>query len=264
MGPSIQPGGGTRPAPARPIESVADLIATLNRLTDRQRRGFAFWADPKALLGGRTRSGRLSRQFRDAARAFDRLGDGTLTREERAALRRVAAEEICWFEGGRVVGRLADAIEEDDRATLELLAPALRWLTEAADTGADRIEIAIPARTPRPGEEPEPEVRPAAPMGDFERQFHGPLWGYKGAALFGAVCTIPFISKPSLATPLASFGPPLAAFAVGFVWLLAIMALIHWLGLKSEWSLVLKRRVLIVAFLAAPVAGLLIARIVSG
>jgi hypothetical protein len=42
------------------------------------------------------------------------------------------------------------------------------------------------------------------------------------------------------------------------------MALIHWLGLKSEWPLVLKRRILIAAFLAAPVAGLVIARIVAG
>jgi hypothetical protein len=101
-------------------------------------------------------------------------------------------------------------------------------------------------------------------MSEFDRRFHGPLWGYKGAALFGVVATIPFTSKPSLATPLESFGPPAAAFVVGFVWVRSIMALIHWIGLKTEWPDVFKRRVLIAAFLAGPVALLVGGRIVGG
>ncbi len=114
------------------------------------------------------------------------------------------------------------------------------------------------------------ETRPDSPrnsspaISDFERQFRGPLWGYKGAALFGLVATIPFASKPSLATPLASFGFPAAAFVVGFVWVRSIMALIHWIGLQSEWTPVLKRRVLIAAFLAGPIALLAGSRIVGG
>ena len=246
--------------PPAPIETVADLVATLQQLTDRQRRGFGYWADPKALFAGLPRRRGSSRAFRAAAGAFARLRDDTLTREERARLRRDRTEEGCWFEGSVVAGRLADAIEQNDRAALTQLAPAIQWLTQAVLTGADQIPIEIPPHEPGPGE----QTAPAVSMSDFERQFHGPLWGYKGAALFGAVCMIPFISKPSLATPLASFGPPLAAFVAGFVWLLAIMALIHWLGQKSEWDLQMKRRVLIGAFLAVPVAGLLITRILSG
>ena len=245
--------------PAR-IETVADLVATLQRLTDRQRRGFGYWADPKALFAGLPRRRGSSRAFREAAGTFSRLRDDTLTREERIRLRRDRNEEACWFAGSVVAGRLADAITQSDRAALLQLAPAIQWLTQAALTGADEVPIEIPRHEPGPGEEPVPAV----PMSDFERQFHGPLWGYKGAALFGAVCTIPFISKPSLATPLASFGPPLVAFVSGFVWLLGIMALIHWLGQKSEWDLRMKRRVLIGAFMVVPVAGLVIARIVAG
>ena len=101
-------------------------------------------------------------------------------------------------------------------------------------------------------------------ISDFELRFRGPLWGYKGAALFGLVATIPFASKPSLATPLQSFGPPAVAFAVGFVWVRSIMALIHWLGLQSEWTQVRKRRVLTTAFLAGPIALLVVGRIVGG
>jgi hypothetical protein len=246
--------------PPAPIETVADLVATLQQLTDRQRRGFGYWADPKALFAGLPRRRGSSRAFRAAAGAFARLRDDTLTREERARLRRDRTEEACWFEGSVVAGRLADAIEQNDGPVLAQLAPAIEWLTRAAETGVDEIPIEIPPHVRGPGE----LIVPAVPMSDFERQFHGPLWGYKGAALFGAVCMIPFISKPSLATPLASFGPPLAAFVAGFVWLLAIMALIHWLGQKSEWDLQVKRRVLIGAFLAVPVAGLLIARILAG
>jgi hypothetical protein len=253
--------GSTTPATAKPIGTVADLVGTLGRLTDRQRRGFGYWADPKALLVRGPRSRRVSREFRLAARAFDRLGDGTLNRDERAALRRVPSEEACWFDGGQVAGRIAEAIEKDDRPALERLAPAMEWLAEAARTGADRIDVAIPPLRLQPGEAPLPEPPPAIPMSDFERRFHGPLWGYKGAALFGLVCTIPFVSKPSLATPIASFGPPVAAFVIGFVWLLGIMTLIHRLGLKTEWTLVRKQRVLMAAFLAGPFAGLLIARI---
>ena len=264
MGSTLSTVGETSPAPENPIETVADLIATLNRLSDRQRRGFGYWVDPKAFLEVRPRSRRLSRQFREAARAFDRLGDDTLTKEERASLRRATADEACWYDGSRVVGRIADVIEENDQAGLRQLAPAIEWLRRAAETGADRIPIEIPPRELGPGEEPEQEAPRPAPMNEFERQFHGPLWGYRGAALFGAVCTIPFISKPNLATPLASFGPPLAAFVVGFIWLLAIMTLIHWLGMQTEWTLVRKRRVLIAAFLAAPVVGLVVARIVGG
>ena len=105
---------------------------------------------------------------------------------------------------------------------------------------------------------------PPAPISDFERRFRGPLWGYKGAALFGLVATIPFTSKPSLATPLQSFGPPAAAFVVGFVWVRSIMAFIHWLGLQTDWTLERKRRVLIAVFLAGPVALLVVGRIVGG
>jgi hypothetical protein len=105
---------------------------------------------------------------------------------------------------------------------------------------------------------------PPAPVSEFERQFRGPLWGSKGAALFGLVATVPFASKPNLSTPLESFGPPAAAFVVGFVWVRSIMALIHWLGLQSEWTQVLKRRVLIAAFVAGPVALLIGGRIVGG
>jgi hypothetical protein len=246
--------------PAR-IETVADLVATLAKLTDRQRRGFGYWADPKALFAGLPRRRGSSRAFRAAAGAFARLRDDTLTKEERVRLRRDRTEEACWFEGSVVAGRLADAIEQNDDAVLLQLAPAMVWLTRAASTGADEIPIEIPPHVPGPGEVPAPVL---PPMSAFERQFHGPLWGYKGAALFGAVCMIPFISRPSLATPLASFGPPLAAFVAGFVWLLGIMALIHWLGQKSEWDLRMKRRVLICAFLAVPVVGLVFARVVAG
>jgi hypothetical protein len=248
------------PSPAH-IETVADLVTTLGQLTDRQRRGFGYWADPKALFAGLPRRRGSSRAFRAAAGAFARLRDDTLTREERFRLRRDRTEEACWFEGSVVAGRLADAIEQKDQAALRQLAPAIDWLREAARTGADQIAIEIPRYEPGPEEQP---ARALSSMSDFERRFHGPLWGYKGAALFGAVCMIPFISRPSLATPLASFGPPLVAFAVGFVWLLGIMALIHWLGLKSDWDLQRKRRVLIGAFLAVPVAGLVIARILGG
>jgi hypothetical protein len=264
VGPTSEVNGQGLPGAARSIESLDDLVATLERLTDRQRRGFGYWVDPKALLGSGARSRRVSRQFRIAARSFGRLGDGTLTRDERIALRRVPADEACWYDGGRVAGSLADAIERDDRVALERLAPAMEWLAEAARTGADRIDVAIPPLVLRPGEEPLPEPAPAIPMSDFERRFHGPLWGYKGAALFGLVCTIPFASKPSLATPLASFGPPAAAFAVGFAWLLGMMTLVHRLGLKTEWTLVRKQRVLVAAFLAGPIAGLVIARIAAG
>lgn len=253
MGPVAAP-------PSAPIETVADLVATLQHLTDRQRRGFGYWADPKALFAGLPRRRGSSRAFRAAAGAFARLRDDTLTREERARLRRDRTEEACWFEGSVVAGRLADAIEQNDRAALAQLAPAIEWLTRAAVTGADEIPIEIQPHVPGPGE----LAAPVVPMSDFERQFHGPLWGYRGAGLFGAVCMIPFISRPSLATPLASFGPPLAAFVAGFVWLLAIMALIHWLGQKTEWNLQMKRRILIGAFLAVPVAGLVIARILAG
>ena len=105
---------------------------------------------------------------------------------------------------------------------------------------------------------------PGPAISDFERRFRGPLWGYKGAALFGLVATIPFVSKPSLATPLASFGFPVVAFVVGFVWVRSIMALIHWIGLQSEWTPVLKRRVLIAAFVAGPIALLVGSRFVGG
>jgi hypothetical protein len=246
--------------PAR-IGTVADLVATLGRLTDRQRRGFGYWADPRALFAGLPRRRGSSRAFRAAAGAFSKLRDDTLTKDERFRLRRDRTEEACWFEGSVVAGRLADAIELNDQAALRQLAPAIEWLTRAAETGADQLPIEIPAYEPGPVEAPATAL---PPMSDFERQFHGPLWGYKGAALFGAVCMIPFISRPSLATPVASFGPPLVAFAVGFAWLLGIMALIHWLGQKSEWDLQMKRRVLLAAFLAVPVAGLVIARIVTG
>ena len=112
---------------------------------------------------------------------------------------------------------------------------------------------------------PESSPVPSSPaISDFERQFRGPLWGYKGAALFGVVATIPFTSKPNLATPLQSFGPPAVAFVVGFVWVRSIMALIHWIGLRSEWTPLLKRRVLIAAFVAGPVALLVGGRIVGG
>ncbi len=258
--------GDALPAPPTPIRTVADLVTTLNGLTDRQRRGFGYWVDPKALLVGPARSRRSSREFRAATRAYDRLGDASLTREERTALRRRTVDEACWYEGGQVVGRLADAIRLEDRDSLERLAPALQWLQEAALTGADEVPIAIPAAASDASVDGPVGLAAAvsAPISEFERRFRGPLWGLKGAALFGVVCTLPFFSKPSLATPLASFGPPAAAFVVGTAWLLSIMRLIHWLGLKSEWSLVLKRRVLIAAFLAGPVGGLVVARIVAG
>ena len=113
--------------------------------------------------------------------------------------------------------------------------------------------------------QPESPPAPASPeISDFERQIRGPLWGYKGAALLGLVATIPFASKPSLATPLQSFGLPAVAFVVGFVWVRSIMALIHWIGLQSEWTPLLKRRVLIAAFLAGPMALLVGGRIVGG
>ena len=105
---------------------------------------------------------------------------------------------------------------------------------------------------------------PPATVSDFERQFRGPLWGSRGAALFGLVATIPFASAPSLATPLQSFGPPMAAFAVGFVWVRSIMALIHWLGQQSEWTHQRKRRVLTASFLAGPVVLVVVGRIVGG
>jgi len=42
------------------------------------------------------------------------------------------------------------------------------------------------------------------------------------------------------------------------------MALIHWIGLQGEWTPVLKRRALIAAFVAGPVALLVGCRIVGG
>ncbi len=257
------------PTPGRQIETVADLIATLGRLSDRQRRGFGYWVDPAALLSGaRSPFGRKSRAYRETRRVFGRLGDGTLTKEERAALRADAAEEACWSEGGQVAGRLADALERNDTPELEKLAPAVEWLREAALTGADRVAVAMPLA----GREMSPGGGAVRPVGegprrvvsDFERGFRGPLWGYRGAALFGGVCALPFISKPSLSAALFGLGPAAAAFVVGFAWLVAMMNVIHWLGAKTTWSLRVKRYVLMAAVLAAPVTGLVILRITGG
>ena len=257
------------PTPGTQIETVADLIATLGRLTDRQRRGFGYWVDPGALLSAsRDPFGRKSRVYREATRLFGRLGDGTLTKAERAALRDDAAEEACWNEGGRVVGRLADALERNDASTLAQLTPAVEWLREAALTGSDRLAVAIPMNgreTPAGnGAVPPAGGRSRPAVSDFERTFRGPLWGYRGAALFGGVCALPFISKPSLSAPLFALGPAVVAFVVGFAWLVAMMNLIHWLGTKTAWSLRVKRYVLMVAVLVAPVAGLVILRITGG
>jgi hypothetical protein len=137
--------------PPAPIETVADLVATLQQLTDRQRRGFGYWADPKALFAGLPRRRGSSRAFRAAAGAFARLRDDTLTREERARLRRDRTEEGCWFEGSVVAGRLADAIEQNDRAALTQLTPAIQWLTQTRSRSRFRPTNPDPAsRPPRP------------------------------------------------------------------------------------------------------------------
>lgn len=99
-------------------------------------------------------------------------------------------------------------------------------------------------------------------LNDFERGFQGPLYGPKGAALFGGVCALPFISKISTTALFATVAPPVVAFIVGSGWLLGIMALIHWLG-EKPWPYRIKRRILIAAFVAGPAAGLIILRIIG-
>jgi hypothetical protein len=106
-------------------------------------------------------------------------------------------------------------------------------------------------------------AQPRASLNDFERGFQGPLYGPKGAAFFGAVCALPFISKLSGAAPFATLAPPVVAFLIGSGWMLGIMALIHWLGEQPALSLRLKRRILLAAFVVPAVAALVLLRIVG-
>lgn len=118
------------------------------------------------------------------------------------------------------------------------------------DEDSDQRDATAPAATP-------------ASTNDFERGFQGPLYGPRGAALFGLVCVLPFLSQLSTTAPLATFGPPVAAFLVGFGWMLGIMALIHWLGEQASIPFRRKRRILLAAFVVPPLAVLAITRILG-
>ena len=115
----------------------------------------------------------------------------------------------------------------------------------------------------RPDAPTDPANKPAPAISDYELGFRGPLYGYRGAALFGFVCAMPFISGLSKGPPIASIGPGVVAYAVGFGWILGLMRLIHWLGSKPGWSQKLKRNILIAAFLALPATGWILAQIVT-
>ncbi len=110
---------------------------------------------------------------------------------------------------------------------------------------------------------PGASAMPADVISDFELGFRGPLYGYRGAALFGVVCAMPFISGLTKGPPLDSILPGAVAYGMGFVWILGLMRLIHWLGSKPSWSPRLKRNVLVAAFLALPVTGWVLAQIVT-
>jgi hypothetical protein len=137
-----------------------------------------------------------------------------------------------------------DAEKQDPAATARL--------TGDQAAVVELVNQAVTARDSR--------TRPAPAVNEFERQFRGPLWGYRGAALFGAVCTLPFMPRLATSTPLTSFVPAVVAYAAGFVWMLGIFALIHWLGMKP-WPHRFKRNVLLAAFLAVPVTGLVILKV---
>lgn len=107
------------------------------------------------------------------------------------------------------------------------------------------------------------ERKTSGAISDYEMGFRGPLYGYRGAALFGFVCAMPFISGISKGPPLASIAPGVVAYAMGFGWILGIMRLIHWLGSKPEWPVKMKRNILIGAFLALPATGWILAQIVT-
>ncbi len=136
--------------------------------------------------------------------------------------------------------------------------------SEPHDAPAPPISIETPAEPEGADQRPPTKPTPArVSFNDFERGFQGPLYGPKGAAFFGAVCALPFISKLSTTDPLATIAPPAIAFLTGFGWMLGVMALIHWLGEQPGLSLRLRRRILLAAFVVPAIAALVVLRIVG-
>ena len=109
---------------------------------------------------------------------------------------------------------------------------------------------------------------PAAPghatvVNEFERGYQGPLYGYKGAAMFGLVCSMPFVSRVAGASPWESIAPAIPAFAIGSAWMLGVMRLIHWLGTKPSWPPRLKRNLVVAAVLGLPVSAFVVSQIAA-
>jgi hypothetical protein len=113
--------------------TVDELIDTLYRLTDRQRVDFARWVDAVSML----RDAPLEHTFvigkeLKACRVFDRVGDGSLSLAEAAALRDDAAMEAIWYEAGLVIGAMVRSLEDANQRSLTTLTPAFQWLEDAA------------------------------------------------------------------------------------------------------------------------------------